>query len=558
MFFAFFICAADIPFYQYNSARLSAIIFNWVADAGVIVKMIIEEFTYLIYFFILLVIYAAYLLLVSYFTKRKIRQVAPLPMNKSNLVRHSSYSFLCLFLVFMAVRGRIDSPIKISHSFFCNNSFYNQLGLNPVFTFFKSMEARHNLNIIKEDIALQNVKSYLHIADTNKLGSPVARITESHQVPTKMNIVVVIMESMSAAKMGYFGNTMQLTPFLDSLSRVSLSFENIYTAGRHTYNGILSTIYSFPAILSEHALSATDIKHYSGIPGILKQNGYKTIYFTAYSETFDNVGVFLPENHFDQIVSQKNYDQSKIQSAFGVADHVMLEYAVGQFDEISKQNIPFFATITTASDHGPYIIPKRIDFKPKNNEIEKQIVEYCDWSLKRFFIQASQRDWFKNTIFIFVADHGASLGEKIYDIQLSFHHTPLIIFSSDTNIVKPAVINKYGCQMDIFPTVMGILNFSFINNTLGIDLIKEKRPYSYFSADDKIGCIDDDFFYIYRVNGKESLYKYKHSDPKDYFGDYPEPAKEMRNYAISMTITAKWMIENNMTGIEQLKKSKSD
>jgi phosphoglycerol transferase MdoB-like AlkP superfamily enzyme len=553
MFFAFFICAADIPFYQYNSTRLSAIIFNWAADAGVILKMIIEEFSYIIYFFIFLLIYTVYLMLVGYFTKRTIKKVTTGPMNRPNLQRHIASSLICIFLVFMAVRGRIDSPIKISHSFFCNNSFYNQLGLNPVFTFFKSLESRHNLNIIKEDIAAQNVKSYLNISDTSISGSPIARNIASQFQPTKMNIVLVIMESMSAAKMGYYGNTNQLTPFLDSLSKTSFCFENIYTAGRHTYNGIFSTVYSFPAILSEHAMSATDIKHFSGFPGILKPEGYKTLYFTTHNENFDNVGVFLPANHFEQIISEKDYDQSKIQGTFGVADHVMFDYAVTKFDGISKQNVPFFATIMTTSDHGPYIIPKGIDFKPKNKEIEKQIVEYSDWSLKRLFKQASQKKWFKNTLFIFVADHGASLGKKVYDIQLSFHHTPLIIYSSDTTIVKPAVYKGYGCQMDIFPTVMDMLNFSYINNTLGIDLLKEKRPYSYFSDDDKIGCIDDDFLYVYRVGGKESLYKYKSSDTKDYFADFPKIAMDMRNYSISMTITAKWMIENNKTGVEKIK-----
>jgi hypothetical protein len=85
---------------------------------------------------------------------------------------------------------------------------------------------------------------------------------------------------------------------------------------------------------------------------------------------------------------------------------------------------------------------------------------------------------------------------KVYGKPLSYPHIPLIIFSSDTNIIILKVLKEYGCQMDIFPTVMRLLNFSYINNTLGVDLLNDKWLYSYFPASDKIGCIDKNILHL--------------------------------------------------------------
>jgi phosphoglycerol transferase MdoB-like AlkP superfamily enzyme len=546
VFLAFFICSVDIPYFRYNSSRLSAIIFNWANNAGIVINMILEEKSYFVFIFVFILLFTTYLFIVKKILK-KLKALASGTFDKKTIVLYSAVSLL---LIFMAIRGRLDNPIKINHSFFCNNSFYNQLGLNPVFTLFKSLDNNRLLKILDDEVAINNIKKYLNLPASNNYTSAIARPVISGKDPSRLNVILVIMESMSAEKTGHFGNPNHLTPFLDSLAKVSYCFENVYSAGKHTYNGIFSTLYSYPAVLSEHLMSAMEIKKFSGFPGILKKEGYETIYFTTHSEIFDNVGVFLPANHFNKVFSQKNYDEKKIQSTFGIPDHELFDYAIHKIDKFNKTKPPFFATLMTVSDHAPFIIPKAIAFQPKAKKINEKIVEYADWSLKRFFISASKKEWFKNTVFIFVADHGGLVGKNTYEIPISYHHIPLLIYCADSSIVKPMQFNDFGCQIDIFPTVMGILNYSYVNNTLGIDLLKEKRKYSYFSADDKIGCIDAQFLYIYdNITGSEYLHKYKNGDPKNYIAEFPNEAGAMKLYAISMTQGAKWLITNNQTGL---------
>ncbi len=530
---AFLIAAADIPYFNYNFSRLTAVIFKWASDFGIVSTMILQEPTYLIYALAFVVLYISYVL-----WAKKILKSQQKPMAKSKLFGKIGFAILGLFLILFAMRGRVDSPIRINHAFFCNNAFYNQLGLNAPFSLLKSLKQSGDIKIISDEEAVANVKQYLNLNSTEK-PNWLAREIEPSDTILEKNIVLVLMESMSAQKMAQFGNKENITPFLDSLASQSLNFTNIYSAGYHTCNGIFSTLYSYPTVLRERPMNALKINHYNSVPEVLQKNNYYTIYFTTHSETFDNVGGFLPANNFNKIVSQKDYDPNKVQNAFGVPDHILFEYALDEINTLAKKDQPFFATIMTVSDHGPYIIPEGIAFKPKTNDMKKMIVEYADWSLKQFMTGAKKTEWFKNTLFVFVADHGMVVGEIVYDPPLSLHHIPLIFYSPDSTLVQPETNHSLGTQMDVLPTTIGMLGFGYTNQTFGVDLYKEKRPYSYFSSDDKLGCIDHEYYYVYRVNGQEGLYKYKEFNPENLISLYPEKAAEMKKYVVSMTQAGK-------------------
>ena len=212
-----------------------------------------------------------------------------------------------------------------------------------------------------------------------------------------------------------------------------------------------------------------------------------------------------------------------------------------KLDDISSPDKPFLSVIMTASDHGPYIIPEY--FKPKPNELTKQIIEYADWSIGKFISNAKIKSWFSNTIFVFIADHGAALSPS-YEMPINYHHSPLIFYAP--NILRePKAYSQIGGQIDVFPTIMGLLNFEYVNNTFGIDLLKEKRPYIYFSADDKYGVLSDSLFLIVNNQSKESLFKYKYADEKDYITAHKKIAGEMKQYAASNMQTAQYIIKNN-------------
>jgi phosphoglycerol transferase MdoB-like AlkP superfamily enzyme len=159
---------------------------------------------------------------------------------------------------------------------------------------------------------------------------------------------------------------------------------------------------------------------------------------------------------------------------------------------------------------------------------------------------AAHQEWFKHTIFVFVADSGTYY-KSTYDMPLSFHHTPFIIYSPSF-ITEAKVFDKIGGQIDVFPTVMGLLNIPYINNTLGIDLLREERPFIFFCSDDKMGCLNDSHFLVIRGWKNESLYCYKNGNTRDYINIKKKLRKRMRKYLFTMLQVTAWMIKHRKVG----------
>jgi len=351
------------------------------------------------------------------------------------------------------------------------------------------------------------------------------------------------MESMSAARMKHFGSKKQLTPFLDEIATAGYFFENIYSAGVHSHNGIFSTLYSFPSIYHERHMNDVSTK-YNGMPTALKKNGYSTIFFTTHCANYNNMRSFLTTNDFDKIIEQNNYPANRIVNTWGVTDDFMFEFAI---PILNKQQSPFFATFLTTSNHGPYYVPSY--FKSSQKKIKERAVEYSDWSLRKFVKLASTQEWFDNTIFIFIADHGAVV-DNIYSMPLNYHHVPLIMYAPKI-IKQPEIFDNIGGQIDVFPTTMHLLGLPYVNNTMGINLFSERRPFIYFSSGHvfKYGVISDSFYLIVSKD-KDELYHYRRRDVTNRINQYRSVAEEMKNYAKVNYQTSQYVISNKKQSCE--------
>lgn len=538
----FGICAADIPYFDQFFDRFNITAFEWMAtgDSVFVFKMIFEEPTYILMMLPVLACGFIFWFFVNRIMKRSN------DWESVNYVRYGIATVLLWGLVFIGMRGRLNekSPIMVGTAYFGNNAMLNQLGLNPNFTLARSwLDSKdpdnQKVRFMSDEVAIKNMQKYLGIENPDE-EFPIARArdfsttlrsgrNDGRGESNDYNVIVVIMEGMSYNKTAHGGNTRNLTPFLDSLMSNSLSFNKCYTTGTHTYCGIYSTSVSYPVVFRNHALKRIPVLQYDGLAATLQKNGYQTAYFTTHDKEFDNVAGFLSLNGVERIVSQADYPVSEVKTTLGVPDDYMFRFAMPIFDEMASNGRPFCATMMTASDHGPFYIPDY--FKAKNDDVRYQIAEYADWSLRRFIEMASEKPWFDNTLFVFVADHGAAL-DTDYSIPLSYFHTPLVFYMPKH---LQAVENEsVASQMDVFPTVMGILGKSYVNNTFGIDLRKEKRRYAYFMGDDKYGVLDGEWLLINKPSEDQiGLYKYVEKEKKNYISEYPEIAQEMQKYGES-------------------------
>ncbi len=552
---AFLLSALDIPFFNHFMSRLNAVIFSWAPNMEFGLKMTLQEPNFYLFIFLYAGLAFAFIRVAKIAYKKNLEKEPESDFNIQPVL--VPVKRFILFLVFLAItiiliRGRIaeKNPIVVGTAFFSDYPLINQLGLNPVFTLLRSildenMEENRELNLMDTETAKGNVRKWFH-TENNGDNSPVSRkVSPDTTLTTKPNVVLVIMESMTANKLKRFGNPLSVTPNLDSLANNSYCFENIYSAGIHTFNGIYGTLFSHPALLKKHPMEQVNINKYTGFSKALSLNGYSTTYFTTHDDQFDNVAGFLKNSYFDEIISQKDYPKEQVMSTLGVPDQYMFEFAIPKLTEKAATGKPFFTAFMTASDHEPYIIPKNTAFKAKQKDHRNPIIEYADWSIGHFIELASKEPWFDNTIFIFIADHGGPYNDYEYHLVRSMNHVPLIIHSP--KLLKPKTLDAIGGQIDVFPTVMDILQLPYVNNTLGVNLLKEERPYMYFSADDKIGCIDKSYYYVKDLNGPEYVYKYKTPGQTNYLKEYQSKADSMRTYAYSMLQTSQWMIQNRLT-----------
>jgi len=551
----FFISSADIPFFNQFYSRFNITAFAWNDNIDIVASMIVNEpkyFLVAIPFIVLLTIFM--LKLKSIFFNYNNHQSLDKP--KTNIFIKIIISLIFFLLIFIGIRGRTaaKSPIRVGTAYFCTNPFLNQLGLNANFTllrsYLNSKKKRHQyVNLLEENEALKNTQSFFHINQNNSQKYPIARkISNNNSRSNKPNIILIMFESMTAYKMSRYGNQYNLTPFLDSITNHSIVFDNFYSSGIHTEGGVYTVNSSYPSIFEKHMMKGTEMKSFNGIAHTLKQNNYSTIFFMTHDSEFDNMGGFIKSNYYDKLISEEDYPNDAIRGVWGVPDDYLFTYSLDYLEKLNQKQKPFLATYMTVSDHGPYTIPDY--FKPLSKEIEKQVVEYVDWSIRKFITDCSKKDWFDNTIFVLTADHGAP-ANSFYDLPENYFHIPLIIYSP--NLIKPKVYNKMGLQQDIFPTIMNFINVEYTNNTMGINLINEEREFAYFSTLGKYGVRNQDYYYINRLEGKESLFKY--SDKKSYkinlIDSLPKLAKKMKIYAESNLQTAQYLTKTNKHFIRQ-------
>lgn len=549
----FAISASDAPYFNYFFKHINSSIFNWKEEGGEALAMITQEVSYYLYFAIFLILFSAFIFTVIKIGKKTSKQTIIEDYKKNRIL----YISICCILIgacILGMRGRIGrNPIKTSQAYFSNHSFLNQLGLNPTFFLMRSIIEKREMHITidgsdvtDEKKALKYVQTHLEIPTNNNNTFPLSRDIEGINENKNVNIVFILMESMSADLLDLENG--KFTPFLNSLKKESYYFNNFYSTGTHTNHGVVGTLFGLPALFDKNMMKNVEIPQCQGIPNILKERGYKSVFFVTHESQYDNMNAFLLENGIEQMYSQEDYPISKVVNGFGVQDDFLFEFASNKLTELSKTKKPFFATILTISNHPPYVVPDK--YKSVSKNPQEQIVAFSDDAIRQFMTNAKKQSWYKNTIFVLLGDHGKIVGTPIYDMPLSYNHIPLFIHSA---LFKdaPRELDNLGGQIDVFPTILGILGYSYNNNTLGIDILKKERPYIYFTSDDMLGCINKEYFYTYNpIQKTKGLFKYKENSTINESSKHQALVDSMQNYASSMLISADYILKNNLTRVD--------
>ena len=487
------ISASNIPYFAYFFKNIDASIFGWFGYAGTTAGMLVGERSYLVYFllFLITVAFIAWALRKwRRLTDRRIAAAAQ-PAGWGWLVLRLLLTVVVLALCLFGIRGRRGyNPIKISQAYYCNDPFLNQLGIAPAFNLFTSTldgfrKENAELQLMPYDEAITYVRNEFGLMTPADSTSLLRRQIVGDTATMRPNVVIILMESMSASLMQTFGQKERLTPTLDSLYRCSLAFTRFYSAGIHTNHGITATLYSFPALMMRNLMKGTVTPRRTGLATVLKSQGYHNLFFMTHESQYDNMNAFLLTNGYDEVFAQEDYPSEEVVNSFGVPDKFLFNYALSAINRTATTQQPFMATLLTISNHPPYIIPDQ--FKARTSKPETQIVEYADKCIGDFLAEARRQPWYDNTVFVILADHGKLVGEMDSELPQSYNHIPCMMFGPG---IEPTVYDGLGMQVDVMPTLLGLMGMDYEYEGFGLDLLKTRRDKVFYTSDTQLVARD--------------------------------------------------------------------
>ena len=320
------------------------------------------------------------------------------------------------------------------------------------------------------------------------------------------NIVFITVESLSSDYLGIYGNKENLTPRLDALSKESLWFSKVYATGTRTVRGLEAITLAIPPTPGQSIVRRLDNQDLFTIGSVLNSQGYVSHFLYGGYGYFDNMNEFFSVNGYS-ITDRSDIPKDKIvmENAWGVSDEDIFSQALEKMDQDYSQGKKSFQMIMTTSNHRPFTYPEgRIDIPSPGDRAGA--VKYTDWAIGNFIDQAKTKPWFKDTIFVIVADHQADSAGKT-EVPIQRYHIPVLVYGPEW--IKAGKVDRLMSQIDVAPTVLGLLNFSYKSRFLGYDLnqIPEGEERIFISTYQSIAYAKGDTLVVLNPKQRVTCYR---------------------------------------------------
>ncbi len=438
--------------------------------------------------------------LCTYFVYKKTADVIQNIISLKQKVTYS-ISYLVLFAISLLATPYIMQQKQ------SNNIFTTELSSNGVYKFYSAftnsvLDYFHFYKTLPQEDVANNMR---HFYPEYKEGNSLLRKIKADSAIQKKNVVLISIESYSADFLAFYGNNKKLTPFLDSLATKSLFFTNVYATGNRTVRGLEAMTMCIPPSPGESVVKRKDNKNKFTTGSVFAKNGYQTKYLYGGDAYFDNMRDYYGGNNYD-IVDKSAFksDEITFQNIWGVCDEDMFTKAIKVMNEEHATGKPFFNQIMTVSNHRPFTYPDGVlDVSDLDSGRDKG-VRYTDYSIAQFFKMAAKQPWFEDTVFVIMADHCASSAGKT-QLPLDKYRIPAMIYAP--NGVPAQQFDKLMSQIDVMPTLLGLLNFSYDSKFFGTDVLKENYiPRAFIATYQDLGYIRDNTLTILSANKNVEQY----------------------------------------------------
>ena len=477
---ALFLNLCDAVYFRYTMRRTTTTIFSEFSNEGNLGSIF---FTEMFNHFYLVFIFGAAVWALNYLyytTRLRQRHYVWWQYDIAMLLS------LLLFIPFgvAGIRGGFTTavrPITISNANqYADHPVEAALVLNTPFSLYRT---------IGKDVFV--VPNYFKKEDLEMLYSPIHKpsITRDSSM-IKKNVVILIVESFGREYIGALNRSLEnglykgYTPFVDSLITRSVTFSHSYCNGRKSIDGMPSILSSIPMFVEPFFLTPASMNQVSGIARLLDDEGYQTAFFHGAQRGSMGFQAFANATGFQDYYGREDFNadarfgsDNDFDGTWAIWDEPFLQYYAAKMSEMKE---PFMTAVFTASSHHPYAVPEKYKSTfPEEGIIIHKCIRYTDMAIGKFFEKASHEPWFNNTIFVLTSDHTNLSDHAYYQTDLGGFCSPIIIYEPGNTERKPEIQNKIAQQIDILPTLMGMLHYPKPYFAFGIDLFNTKAEETW-------------------------------------------------------------------------------
>lgn len=493
---ALFIECASFPFFAQYDLRPNYLFIEYLEYPQEVTSLLFKD-----YKFQFIAVFILIIATIRIYSKSKFINFEQ--VFKQNYISRILILAPILLVLFLGIRSSLGHrPVNISDALYSENRVINEITKNSLhslgYAYYSNKKAENNISKygkidIKEAYKVASLAIGIDYKDEKK---PFYREVKSKLASKKQkNLVIFIQESMGAQFTGFIGKQ-NFTPNLDNLAQDYLSFTNLYSNGTRSVRGLAAlTSGTLPINGVEVIKRNKSQEDYFTVASLLKPYGYKSSFIYGGEARFDNMKGWYLGNGFDEVIEQKDFTNPIFTSTWGVSDEDLVIKANEKFKSYYENKEKFVSVMFSSSNHMPFELPDRkIEFEkniPKTSV--ENAIKYADFAIGKFFELAKKEDYFKDTVFVVIADHNVRVyGDQIVPIDM--FQIPAVIVSSD---IPHQIFTNLTSQSDVLATALDLIGIDLSYPILGNSIFKDNKK--------NINLMIFDEIYAYRKEDKVAI-----------------------------------------------------
>ena len=481
--------ALDFEFFKFTSKRSTCDFFTMMSygnDAENLIPSMIKKYWFIVIIGLSLIILSFYL----YKKTRKFQKALVNPGYKKGII----YFILSAILVFGGARMSFGiKPLNLNHASAYATPENIPLVLNTPFSMIKTIEEQ----------SLRQEK-YMSDKEALKYYNPVTTYAGNDSLAAKPNVIIFLMESFSNEYIGFLSGKKTYAPFLDSLMRQSTVFVNGFANGKRSIEATPTVTASLPSLMESAYISSSFANNkLSSVASKLKEMGYNTGFFHGATNGSMGFDIFAKSHGYDNYYGRSEFGNDKFHDGtWGIYDEEFFQYWIKILD---KEKEPFLSTHFTLTAHSPYPLPERYKkVFTGGPTLMHDSQRYADMALRKFFQVAKTKSWFKNTLFIFVADHSSDSNTEEFQNAYGRYKIPFIIY----NCKQLPIGKRYEIaqQTDIMPTVLDLTGYKGKSLGYGKSVLRKGYRFAVQYVNGVYQMIDS--IHVLQFDGKKLMTMY--------------------------------------------------